>query len=1155
MDNPNPLKYSDLVKADDSITNLIAQLEELGKVYDAEKAKIQGAANEVKQALQGVSGATEDQRKAVELMTARSDELVKQYRNVQSQSWALTEQINLEKQALKEKAQIDKLVTQIINSEEGSYNRLSAQYRLNKIRLNELANTTRANSKAARELEAETKAIYQEMDRLQRATGKHQLNVGNYTEAAKGLRTELRSLTAQMAYLRTQGQGNSAEYQQMAQRAAVLKQSMKGATAEVAHLGSATKELDAVMGAASAVGGGFAVYTGMTALLGDKDKDVLEMQKKLQAAIAITNGLRAIQQNLLKSSSLMAGVRLLQMKAALKAEQLDTAAKGKNIIVTKAATVAQKAFNIVANANPYVLLATALISVVGAFALFSSGATKAAEKQKELNEYTLKFIEYKEILYQRTTIIVNEAIKRTSIELELAKAQGKSIEEIRMIEDRLAAMRKMNWESSKVIYRDEYNNLEKNRKELERQEDILVDIQEQKAKGVTKVFVEGIPDWVKIDKAIELIQSRIDIQKRNVEIGVSIKAQEQDIQKDEELLTAQRKKEDQQRAKNTLDIQSETNKKRYELITDSYQRERSLLIENYNKQVKDIEYRLQTENNLTTKARAALYEQIRIMTEKHQRDLADLELKRAADSLKLQRDIEDSAIAAMVEGQEKEREQLNITYQRKIEDIKIRLATERGLTEEQRKALNAILLNLEKEYQNESEKLDLKFKAEKLNQESEAIDLQLAAVREGSQEEIDLTIAKLEREREIELTENARLSEDKKQDEAAINKKYDTLILRTSFDMQKKRAEMLLDQAQDLQESELELMGANERQKTALSLDMEKARLKLILELNKVASEKMSKEQVKAIENAIKAIENKTKRLGYNNFYELLGIKLDSEQQTALDTALGSIKESIDSIIDSYTKAADAAVSAADKQVSAAQKYLDEQIALREQGYANSVETAQKQLQQEQKNREKALKEQEKAQKAQLLLDSAMQASSLVTATANIWKAFSGLGIFGIGAAVAAIATMWASFAASKIKAAQVTKSSASEEKYAEGTVELLEGGSHASGHDIDLGKKPNGVRRRAEGGEFFAVINKRNSRRFRSVIPDVINSFNDGSFAEKYMAANSGGYALNYMGTDVSGLESDVKAIRRQGEESRMSDNDATIIRYKNLTRKIYKN
>ena len=204
----------------------------------------------------------------------------------------------------------------------------------------------------------------------------------------------------------------------------------------------------------------------------------------------------------------------------------------------------------------------------------------------------------------------------------------------------------------------------------------------------------------------------------------------------------------------------------------------------------------------------------------------------------------------------------------------------------------------------------------------------------------------------------------------------------------------------------------------------------------------------------------------------------------------------------------------------------------------------------------RALKEKEKAQKAQLAIDSITQASSLITASANIWSALGGIPYVGPALAVAAIATMWATFAAAKIKAVQVSKQNT--EQYGDGTVELLQGGSHASGNDIDLGTKRDGTRRRAEGGEFFAVINKRNSRRFRDVIPDVINSFNNGTFADRYQRANAAmaGYAVGMIGggtTDVSGLERDVAAIRKQGDQIQYVDGQGnTIIRYKNLTRKI---
>ena len=161
----------------------------------------------------------------------------------------------------------------------------------------------------------------------------------------------------------------------------------------------------------------------------------------------------------------------------------------------------------------------------------------------------------------------------------------------------------------------------------------------------------------------------------------------------------------------------------------------------------------------------------------------------------------------------------------------------------------------------------------------------------------------------------------------------------------------------------------------------------------------------------------------------------------------------------------------------------------------------------------------------------------------------------GFPFAIPAIATMWISFAAAKIKATQLAKKNT--ETYGDGTVELLSGGSHQSGNDIDLGTKPDGTRRRAEGGEFFAVINKRNSRKFRKIIPSVINSLNDGTFAHKYLNAYSGDHGLNVVlqndTPDLRELKSDVSEIRRQNETRVYTDANGNVISvYKNLKRTI---
>ena len=1160
MDNPNPIYYRDLITPDDSITNLIDQLDELISKYDSAKTKIQGAAAEVVKGLQGVSGATEEQRKSIQLATEQSDKLVAEYRDVTTAQWKATQAFAEATAAKKESAQIDKLITQINTSAEGSYNRLSAQYRLNKIRLNEMSLAKRQGTEAGKALEAETNAIYQEMKRLQEATGKHQLNVGNYADAAKGLKMELTSLIQQMAYLKTQGETNSEEYQQMASRAAELKDAMIDANTEVKNMSSDTAQLDATMGAASAASGGMSAVTGTMALRGQTSETATDAQKNLGAAVGIVSGLTAVQNALQKESNVMTGIRVLQTKAATKAEQLDTAAKKKNIVATTGATVAQKIFNAVAAANPYVLLAIALITVVGALVALAAGANRAAKEQTKLNKATAAQLDYMEQYAKSATRENNERIQQLQNELDIAKARKASLAETQKLEDEIYQERVKAHDKQMEIYAEQVAGVDANRAKLEQLQKTLLELQQAQAAGKNHLRVDvdldGNVERVKIDKAIDAVQGQIDNYGRSVQIAVDLQTEGADIAKERAVQLAQRRSDAQAAAKTETDILRAEQDARLALIRDSYKREQQQLEANAKRQIEDIKTRLRTESNLTKKARQSLNDQMKLINQKYYQDLEDLQNKYLAINLAAQRETEDLQIALMADGAEKQRLELETTYKRRINDLQTALATEKDLTETQRdEILKQIELSGE-QYRKELAKLNEEITIDQLNAQASAIQLRLDATRDGSQEQVDLSIELLKKQRDIELAENAQLAEDVRQSEADINAKWDAVILKQTAELTQKRALYLLDAQQELAASEFALLDKNERQKTQFQLQQEKERLQKILELDAAAGLKMTEQERKTIENTIAAIEKESKRLPYNNMYELLGIGLDSDQQSALNTAIDSVKESISSLVDSWNQAADAALNAANAQVDAAQKTLDAEIEARNAGYANDVETAQKELALAKKTQEQATKDKEKAQKAQLAIDSITQASSLITASANIWSALGGIPYVGPALAVAAIATMWATFAAAKVKAVQVSKQQT--EQYGDGTVELLQGGSHASGNDIDLGTKRDGTRRRAEGGEFFAVINKRNSRRFRDVIPDVINSFNNGTFADRYQRANAAmaGYAVGMIGggtTDVSGLERDVAAIRKQGDETRYVDGQGnTVIRYKNLTRKI---
>lgn len=1158
-DNNNPIKYSDLVSPDDSITKLINQLDQLSDAYMNTLKNIKSEAITVKAALEGVSGATENGRKTIRGASNDTDKLIRAARDLAFAESENAKRLAELKQAQKEANEINKLVVKINQSAEGSYNRLSAQYSLNKIFLNNMTVEEREATEDGRKLVAETKAIYEEMKRLQEATGKTSLNVGNYSDAAKGLTTQIENQTKQLALLRLEGKQGTAEYQQLSKETAILRDAVKDATDEITRMASDTSNLDAVLSFAAGASGGFAAFTGAMELFGSESEEVQEAQKKLQAAIAITTGVQAIQNAVQKQSAIMLGISRLQMAALSKAQVYNRLVTMQGTKATLAATIAQKAFNLIAAANPYVLLALALVTVVGALVLFASNTDKSAKNQQKLNEAQKVWLDYLETEATEMNRVSNERVAQLNRELNIAKARNASLSETRKIEDEILAERTKAHNKSVGFYGQELDDLEANRAKLKQLNDMLVQLNNAKARGDKKVYIDvdldGKIDKVKVDEAIEAVQGQIDNTGRAVDIAVNLKTEGADLDAERKIQAAQRQQENRNNAKAETDILRKAEDARIALIKNTFDQQRAQRQAANARAIADIQLQLRTETNLTVKARKALNDQIVLLREQLAVDMVDIANQQRAAELSAQRATQDAQIALMAEGAEKQREQLRVEYERQIQDINTRLETERGLTETQVAELLNQQLLLQQQYAKSLGELNDQITIDQMQAAADRTQLQLDAAREGSQEEINLRIQLLQQQRAIELAQNRQLAEDVRQSEADINAKYDAEVLKQTTELNRQRALMLFDQTQALEASEFDLIRNSEERKTRFRLAQEKARLQKILELNKAAGVKMTDAEVKTIENTIAKIDQEIEKSKGdergNDIYGLFGLNLDDDQKEAISTSVSFAIEQLNSFLDAKVQAADAAVSAADKEVDASQRRLDAELEARANGYANNVAMAQKELDLAKRNQEKALKEQQKAQKAQQAIQTIQQIGNLVTASALIWSQL------GFPFAIPAIAVMWASFAAAKIKAAQMSKAAEGSESYGDGTVELLAGGSHQSGDDVDLGTKPDGTRRRAEGGEFFAVINKRNSRRFRRIIPDVINSLNRGTFAQKYLNAyNTDGVnvtAQQNNAPDLRDLKNDVREIKEQNRRRRYVDGNGNVIEvYKNLTRKI---
>lgn len=451
------------------------------------------------------------------------------------------------------------------------------------------------------------------------------------------------------------------------------------------------------------------------------------------------------------------------------------------------------------------------------------------------------------------------------------------------------------------------------------------------------------------------------------------------------------------------------------------------------------------------------------------------------------------------------------------------------------KAKNDALIELDNQYALETRQLT-----------QETLQNRLAAVQEGSAQYIRIQREMLENARQIELQENKTRPVEQRQDETAINAKYRFQGTQQGF----QSGMTGIDTAFSVQNSEIEALKATEREKTVLRLQAEKERWEKVLALMNQYGGVVSDADVAIVKNAITATNNEIEKAKQpRDLWDAMGINLDDDKKQAISESVSFALEQMTAILDAEIEMAQQAVDAANERVTAAQSALDAEMQAKANGLAYSQTEAEKRLEMEKQNQAKAIAEQKKAQKQKAQIETLQQISSLVTASAAIWGA-----LVLPWLAIPAIAIMWATFGAAKIKASQLAKSSGTEQ-YGDGTYEFIDGGSHQSGNDVPLGINPRtGKERRVEGGEMFAVVNKAGVRKYRSELPTIINSLNRGEFDRTYIRqafAQQPTEVIVNASSDNRKIAADIAAIRRLSERQVYTDSKGrTVIRYKKHTK-----
>ena len=1071
---------------------------------------------------------------------------------------------------------VAKLTAQLNMSAKGSYNKLAAQYELNKIKLNAMSEKKRENTKAGKALVEQTKEIYEQMKRLQEATGKHTLSVGDYGKVWDRLGFSINQVVREMPALAIDF--NTFFLAISNNIPMVIDEINKMRKANEA-LKSEGKETTSVW--KSVISAFFswntALVVGMT-LLSVYGKDLIAWVGSLFGAkreiMSATEQMEALNEEF-KNQSGNLGQQIVKLRQLSdewgtlsdELEMQEWVKEHKKVFDELCLAIDD-----VNDANQAFIDMTD--DIIEAFRLRAKAAAAsklAVDKYKEAEEKRAEAETEERKITMVEGQVLTPNIPRSGQERKDIQAflrENMTTSEFALYSfgiKNLSDQRGM-YESYITDQISKIKNLNDEVAILEREADSFYDrMNDYKEASIAKLGDLAKKDEEETSTSTGRGRKPRDltdvIERNQIEIEKAYQKSITSLISDE---YSKRKKE----AEDSVNTENDT-------LRDKYRKNLAYIanVDNKYKQLTEKQKKQIEQQNLW------IIETIANNEERLARQLEDIEREQALTSLKIRRNVINSLKA--ISGADSGLESQNFEVTRNTGDLEKSYEDERDI-EMRNLAAKYDLLLKEAEKQKELgietglSELDImtefyqkqleiisKYDTQIFNLRKTDIDNQLKLVEKGSAEELRLLLKQNENARNIAIAKNLGLPADQQVSTETINAEYN------------KKARLLagqssltaFEQQQELESAQFNTVERGENEITKFKLEQEKARWQFLIDLAEAGALEWSQVQIDTDKATVKGIDNQFAKLG--NFWEqvqnkglgetlLSNLGLDEKYvkgavkgiNTWLNTTLGFLQD----IAAAEVELAEKAVEAAEKRTEAAQSAYEAEVEARNNGYANNVASARRDWELEKKKQRDKEKLLEEAKKRQEAINTVVQASSLITASANLWASLSPIPIVGHTLALAAIATMWASFAAAKIKARQVTAAS---EEYGEGGLEFLEGGSHASGNDIDLGVNNKRKKRmRAEGGEALAIINKKRTRKYRRILPDVIDSFNKGTFEDKYLNAFDNADKINSIinvrgDMDLSGIEKEVRAIREQNEkQSYVLPNGDIIVQYKNVKR-----
>jgi hypothetical protein len=496
----------------------------------------------------------------------------------------------------------------------------------------------------------------------------------------------------------------------MAQKLGQLKDAMGDVAQETNNLGDDMGKLKGASEGISALVGGFGMINSAIGIGTSEGKLYNAVMRNLQITLTALASLTALQTALQKESALMTLVNTLREKARARAVIASTAATGK-------ATIAQRLFNIVANANPYVLLLTGLTTLITLLVAFSANANTSAESQKRLNEQQKRFLDLLKEENEEARKVADQRKKVIEDEIRAMEAGGAK-------EDEIAAKRAEIREIERKAIEEEKERLSWEISAYDRNVDAI---------NKLKTAHRGLSDTEERNQKI----------KRN--LGDETKA----------VITGVYKYAD---ALELVENRMETLKSATEQVEAVLERERAFNAQNRVDDAKQLAAQKEADAKATAEALKA----------REERSNKERELVRKA---------EDSAIALLEEGLEKQRKALKKGYARQVEDLQRQLTNDATkLTPAAKAAIEQLIRDLRAAEAKEMARLDGNELRRTIKVEEERIALKLEGVKKGADQEYQLRQQLLIQQERDEIAANRQRVESEQMDEADIRAKYRLLL-------------------------------------------------------------------------------------------------------------------------------------------------------------------------------------------------------------------------------------------------------------------------------------------------------------------------------------------------------------------------------------------